>query len=294
MRLFLLFVLTAFSLRGTPYIDSLKHELEIIDQEMMDQQNLIEASKIKLENLSALANQTYDNHHKSHKISLDIIAQVYLLLQTPPIFVMTSDNGSLEHLLLINTLKANFDRIQQEKMPLQLSASQVQEAITAIQEDLLNLNVRIKNLEERKTSLEKEIMAEEDKANEIDHHVSLSFEKGVLKRPLKGKLIKTEEKIYEKGIRFEAETGEMVKCPIEGKIEFVGEFETFGKLVIIEVSQRIKIVLAGLSDVSAVVGQKMMLSDPLGTMPKSSIPTFLYLEIRQDGQAIQPELKFLD
>ncbi len=294
MKFFILLIFTTLTLTGVPYIESLKQELEMVNQEIMDQQNLMEASRIKLENLNTIANQTNHDHTQTHQVSLDIIAAVYLLLQAPPILVMTSDHGSLNHLLLIGTLKANFNRLQQAKLPLQLSVSQVQEAILVIGQDILDLNTRIKNLEERKAGLEKEIMAEEDKAHEIDHHISLSFEKGVLKRPVKGKMIKTEDQIYKNGMRFQADSKEIVKSPIEGKIEFVGEFDNFGKLVIIEVSQRMRIVLAGLGDVSVLVGDKIMASSPLGKMPTGSMPSFLYLEIRQDGQAIQPELKFLD
>jgi septal ring factor EnvC (AmiA/AmiB activator) len=283
-----------FPLFGESHITSLKKDLEYVLQDLNDKQNIMESLKIKLESLKNLQKQTLDKNNHTQKASMDIMAQIYFLLQTPPILVMTSDNGSLEHLLALNVLKANFEHLGEEKLPVELSHTQAQENILLAQKEISDLEIRIKELEDQRNSLEKEIEKSEEIAQEIDHNISLSFEKGVLKRPIRGKIIEEKDQNYIKGIRFEAAKGEVVKCPIDSRVEFIGEIDKMGKLIILEVSSRLRIVLAGLNEVDVVVNQKMMVNDILGKMPAKNLPSFLYLEIRQDGQAIKPNIKFLD
>jgi septal ring factor EnvC (AmiA/AmiB activator) len=124
--------------------------------------------------------------------------------------------------------------------------------------------------------------------------IMLSLEKGVLKRPVSGKVIVSDDKAYIKGMRLEAGSGEIVKCPIDGKVVFCGKFQSFGDLLIIQVSARVRVVLAGLGDVSVALDQQVRAGEKLGNMPKQNLPSFLYLEIRQDDQPMQPQVTFLD
>lgn len=289
-----LILLLSFPILGNSHIDVLRKDFEKLQQEIIDKQNLLDSASIKLENLKSFQAHTQDQYQDTQKKSLDIIAQLYTLLQLPLAVIMTSGDNSLEHLLALTTLKSNLEHMQKQKLPLKLSTSQVQENLTIAHQEVLEIENQMNTLRQNVTSLENEIKKEDSMSQALDHNISLSLEKGVLKRPVHGKIIPSDSKQYAKGIRFEAKSGEIVKAPIDGKVTFSGQFQSFGSLLIIEVSQRMNLVLAGMSEISVNLNQKIHAGEKVGIMPKSNLPGSIYLEIRQDGQATLPDLKFLD
>lgn len=287
----MLFSLPIFS---TSHIDLLRKDFEKLQQEAIDKQNLLDSATIKLENLKSFQDHTQNQYQDTQKKSLDMLAQLYILSQLPLAIIMTSGDNSLEHLLALTTLKANLEYIQTQKLPLKLSTSQIQETLTGAHQEVIEIENQMNILKQNILSLEREIKKENSMSQALDHNISLSLEKGVLKRPVHGKIIPSDSKKYTKGIRFEVKSGEVVKSPIEGKVIFCGQFQSFGSLLIIEVSTRMNLVLAGMSEILVNLNQKIHPGEKVGIMPKSNLPTFLYLEIRQDGQATLPDIKFLD
>jgi septal ring factor EnvC (AmiA/AmiB activator) len=92
-----------------------------------------------------------------------------------------------------------------------------------------------------------------------------------------------------KGLVMETRPGAQIVAPFDGHIVFEGPFRSYGQILIIEHGGGYHTVLAGLDRVDAVVGQWLLAGEPVGSMPSpaASRPK-LYLELRRDGQPIDP------
>jgi murein hydrolase activator len=120
--------------------------------------------------------------------------------------------------------------------------------------------------------------------------------------PARGRLVThfgdpTETGGASKGLVLETRPGAQIVAPFDGRIAFEGPFRSYGQILIIEHGGGYHTVLAGLDRVDAVVGQWLLAGEPVGVMgsgegsgdaaaaggrPK------LYLELRRDGQPIDP------
>ena len=80
-----------------------------------------------------------------------------------------------------------------------------------------------------------------------------------------------------------------VVSPFDARVEFAGPFNTYGGLLILTVGDDYYIVLAGMAVTYASVGQSVLAGEPVGAMPDQAQPApDLYLELRRDGDAIDP------
>ncbi len=99
-----------------------------------------------------------------------------------------------------------------------------------------------------------------------------------------------------KGLTIEGRAGSLVIAPMTGKIEFAGSFKRYGNIVIIEHANTYYSLIAGLDTITSVVGDIVKSGEPIGILPNSSLiprPT-LYYELRKNGQAVNPSVKFPD
>ena len=95
-----------------------------------------------------------------------------------------------------------------------------------------------------------------------------------------------------KGITIKAAAGAQVIAPFDGLVAFAGPFRGYGQLLIIEHSEGYHTLLAGLGRIDGTVGQRVLAGEPVGVMDgdateRASVPS-LYLELRRDGQPINP------
>jgi septal ring factor EnvC (AmiA/AmiB activator) len=90
-----------------------------------------------------------------------------------------------------------------------------------------------------------------------------------------------------KGITITARAGAQVVAPFDGLVAFAGPFRGYGQLLIIEHSEGYHTLLAGLGQIDASVGQRVLAGEPVGVMETEGAPT-LYVELRRDGQPINP------
>ncbi len=92
-----------------------------------------------------------------------------------------------------------------------------------------------------------------------------------------------------KGMMLATRPRAQVVAPFDGQIVFEGPFRSYGQILIIEHGGGYHTVLAGLGRADAVVGQWLLAGEPVGVMgsPESGHPQ-LYLELRRDGQPIDP------
>jgi septal ring factor EnvC (AmiA/AmiB activator) len=99
----------------------------------------------------------------------------------------------------------------------------------------------------------------------------------------------TETGLTRKGITIETGSGAQVVIPHDGTVVFAGPFKGYGWLLIIEHSEGYHSLLAGLDRIDNVIGQQVLSGEPAGIMGDlKNGPPLLYVELRRDGQPINP------
>lgn len=106
------------------------------------------------------------------------------------------------------------------------------------------------------------------------------------------------------GIEIETRPQAAVTAPFDGRIAFAGPFRRYGQLLILEVGEGYHLLLAGMARIDGIVGQNVLAGEPVGTMGESarsentrgggSERPSLYLELRRNGNPVDPEPWFVD
>lgn len=111
--------------------------------------------------------------------------------------------------------------------------------------------------------------------------------------PASGKLVQAFGKTNEvgltnQGLAYETRPGAQVVAPYDGRVLFAGPFRGYGQILIIEHDDGYHSLLAGLTRLDVSVGQWLIAGEPVGIMPKGEEKPRLYLELRHEGQPINP------
>lgn len=89
-----------------------------------------------------------------------------------------------------------------------------------------------------------------------------------------------------------------ITAPVDGKVEFAGPFRSYGQLLILNPGEGYLVLLAGMTEISAEIGQTVRAGEPLGSMGDgpSSVTLLgdqiqearpvLYVEFRKNGEAV--------
>lgn len=117
--------------------------------------------------------------------------------------------------------------------------------------------------------------------------------KGHLPFPARGRVAirygeTTEVGVTHKGVSIEARDGAQVVAPYDGEVVFAGPFRGYGLLLIIEHGEGYHTLLAGMARVDAVVGQRVLAGEPIAIMAQTEGKPTLYVELRRNGQPINP------
>ncbi len=122
----------------------------------------------------------------------------------------------------------------------------------------------------------------------------ISKARGSLWRPAVGRVIgvyggRLDTGLTRKGMNIRTRPNAHVVAPYDGRVVYAGPFRGYGQLLIIEHGEGYHTLLSGMGQIDGVVGQWLLAGEPVGTMGKnnSGKPT-LYLEMRKDGQPINP------
>jgi septal ring factor EnvC (AmiA/AmiB activator) len=94
--------------------------------------------------------------------------------------------------------------------------------------------------------------------------------------------------VASKGLTLETRPGAQVIAPFDGRVLFAGPFKGYGQILIIEHGDGYHSLLAGLDRVQGVVGQWLVAGEPVGIMSNGDTKPHLYLELRHNGQPINP------
>jgi septal ring factor EnvC (AmiA/AmiB activator) len=94
--------------------------------------------------------------------------------------------------------------------------------------------------------------------------------------------------IASKGLTYETRASAQVIAPFDGRVLFSGPFKGYGEILIIEHGDGYHSLVAGLAKLDVTVGQWLIAGEPVGIMPGGEDKPRLYLELRHDGQPINP------
>ena len=108
-----------------------------------------------------------------------------------------------------------------------------------------------------------------------------------------------------KGLYVATLPGAVITAPADAKVLLAGRFRGYGKLVILNVGQGYRILLAGLKDVSVQAGDVVRAGEPLGSMGSRPAPStvvdenvaaarpILYMELRKGKKLLDPSGWFM-
>lgn len=117
---------------------------------------------------------------------------------------------------------------------------------------------------------------------------------GKMIQPAKGRVVErfgqpNEVGVVTKGMTIATRKGAQIVAPYDGQVAFAGPFRGYGLLLIIEHSEGYHTLLAGMTRIDATVGQKLAAGEPVGTMGEDEAKPALYLELRRQGQPVNPQ-----
>ena len=198
----------------------------------------------------------------------------------------------------LETQQKNMEKLMQQKQVLRahfetesLSAKKKAQELGRKAKDIQDLLSRLAD-ERKKTQAEQQrkVAYPKRETMEIDGHIANY--KGQLRLPARGTLIqkygeKTEGGVRSKGIVIQPRLGAQIVEPFDGVVLFAGPFKSYGNVLIVEHGDNFHSVLAGMDTIDVVVGQNLLMGEPVGTMSTTSLQK-LYIELRNKGQPIDP------
>lgn len=221
-------------------------------------------------------------------------------------------------ILTASATQKELELLQLEKKNFAITAAQ---DLAAEKQRAIELASKAKNLKQLLASLEvAKLEAErqksaEAKAREIAEKLKqqalnaptmvLSDQRGKLKYPLQGDILKQFGddnglgSLLE-GLAVASVSGQNVISPVDGRVEFAGPFRSYGQLLILNAGEGYLILLAGMNQISAEIGQSIKAGEPVGTMGDgpSSVALLggdteltrpvLYIEFRKNNEPVDP------
>ena len=91
-----------------------------------------------------------------------------------------------------------------------------------------------------------------------------------------------------KGIDLEVRPNAQVVAPADGKVVFAGQFKGYGLLLIIAHGGGYHSLLAGLERIDSAVGRSVSAGEPVGRMGGDAERPQLYVEVRRQGEPVNP------
>lgn len=159
--------------------------------------------------------------------------------------------------------------------------------------------------EAKKTKLALALEAERKRQEEFLLRPSVAFSstKGRLEYPVQGQILKRfgqDDGLGSelRGMAVATRALAQVTAPADGKVEFAGPFRSYGQLLILDAGEGYLVLMAGMKEISADIGQTVRAGEPVGIMGKgpSSVTLLgdqiqearpvLYVELRKNGEAV--------
>jgi septal ring factor EnvC (AmiA/AmiB activator) len=94
----------------------------------------------------------------------------------------------------------------------------------------------------------------------------------------------------QQGVTYATRAGAQVVSPLDARVQYAGVFRSYGLMAILDVGNGVLIVVSGLDALYPEPGQWVLAGEPIGRMADQKSPSpELYLEVRRNGQPIDPE-----
>lgn len=157
----------------------------------------------------------------------------------------------------------------------------------------------------KKTKLALALEAERKRQEEFLLRPSVAFSatRGRLEYPVQGQILKRfgqDDGLGSelRGMAVATRALAQVTAPADGKVEFAGPFRSYGQLLILDAGEGYLVLMAGMKEISADIGQTVRAGEPVGIMGKgpSSVTLLgdqiqearpvLYVELRKNGEAV--------
>ncbi|PKU25434.1 murein hydrolase activator EnvC family protein [Telmatospirillum siberiense] len=153
--------------------------------------------------------------------------------------------------------------------------------------------------EEQATRAAKEAAAAAAKAGPAEKQTAQAWSKpfsqaqGEMPFPARGKVVvkfgqTTDLGVPARGITIATRANAQVVAPYDGQVVFSGPFRGYGLLLIIEHGEGYHTLLAGMTRIDGNVGQHLLPGEPVGVMGQSESKPLLYVELRRNGQPVNP------
>lgn len=230
-------------------------------------------------------------------------------------------NLAAEKAALQEESQRRLDRERQRAEALSVRSSELESVIASLAEEIVTLREAAeaarKAEDERQRQLAERLerarafaaVAVPDK-NRIMPAYQFSKLSGTLSHPVKGETVRHFGADDGTGHTLAGEVlatdqGATVHAPADGWIAYAGPFRSYGQVVIIDAGENHHVVLAGMEQIKVAAGRFVVSGEPVATMGQtrfagsaalslaSERPT-LYIEIRKDGQPVDPRLWWND
>jgi murein hydrolase activator len=217
-------------------------------------------------------------------------------------------NSSKQELKLLQQQKKNFtitatSDLAAEKLRAETMGAQAKN----LKQLLASLEAAKIEAETRK-SVEAKAREEAEKlkiASMASPPLALSDQRGKLNYPVQGDIFKQfgdDNGLGSplEGVAVATVAGQNVVSPVDGRIEFAGQFRSYGKLLILNAGEGYLVLLAGMNQISAEIGQSIRAGEPVGMMGDgpSSVALIggdaemarpvLYVEFRKNNEPVDP------
>jgi murein hydrolase activator len=221
-------------------------------------------------------------------------------------------------MVAVQTSQIELMALQQQKKEFALTAGRdlvaEKQRSLALADQAKTLKQLLASLEAEQIALEKQKSAEA-KAREDAEKLKIaesqrpamvfSMSRGKLAYPVQGDILKQfgEDNGLGRpldGMAVATQVGLNVTSPIDGKVEFAGPFRSYGQLLILNAGEGYLVLLAGMKQISAEIGQSVRAGEPVGSMGDgpSSVALIggltdiarpvLYVEFRKESEPVDP------
>lgn len=220
------------------------------------------------------------------KADLDTLAQVQEKLHTEQIALKDGLEDLETERAKLNALRQRTDEARRQTLAERQEEARRAQALAREARDIETLIRRLAE-EDRRRRAEAARRAQAEKERDF------VLREGSAALPAQGRIVgrfnqKDENGGTLRGIRIETRSKAQVVAPAEGRVAFSGPFRGYGNLLIIAHGGGYHSLLSGLGRLDAKVGQEVAAGEPVGIMDESNSAPILYVELRRQGEAVNP------
>ena len=184
-------------------------------------------------------------------------------------------------------------------------AAELAEKAKTLKQLIADLAAAKEKQETLKTKEVRALEAEKKRQEQALLKPSLAFSnaKGHLEYPVQGQILKRfgqDDGLGSelRGLAVATRPQAQIIAPADGRVEFAGPFRSYGQLLILNAGEGYLVLMAGMKEISAGIGQSVRAGEPVGIMGKgpSSVTLLgdqiqearpvLYIEFRKNGEAV--------